>query len=84
MCLIDNELTDCGGKWIANDTNSFQVVPDGEIDSVEVCIVVSVDVVKQNVLCGHSLTVVFSMNQTSPEREFNYSGIVICCYIPFI
>ena len=47
MCLIDNELTDCGGKWISNDTNSFKVVPEGAIDSVEVCIVVRVDVVKQ-------------------------------------
>ena len=42
MCLIDNELTDCGGKWISNDTNSFKVVPEGAIDSVEICIMVRV------------------------------------------
>ena len=59
VCLIDNELTDCGGKWISNHSNSFKVVPEGAIDSVEVCIVV--DVVKQSVPWGHSLTVVFSM-----------------------
>ena len=81
-------------KWISNDTNSFKVVPEGAIDSVEVYVVVRVDVVKKKGSLGplpyngilNDVNSIFwdRIYQTSPEREFNYSGIVICCYFPFI
>ena len=89
MCLIDNELTDCGGKWFSNDSSSRRCNRFRwglYCGSSRCCqIECSLGPLSYSVILNDVNSIFWDrICQTSPQREFNYSGIVICCYFPFI